>query len=111
MFNNVYSLYFTALHWITVSLSMVGKFFISAVFANVFLYTSELFPTGIRGFTLSIGNIGARLGGMISPYVTELVSKLSGMDWCVCTNNIWKVKLINQIINGFGVGNIIIKYK
>ncbi|KAJ8315473.1 hypothetical protein KUTeg_007623, partial [Tegillarca granosa] len=64
--------YISTLYWITIALSMVGKFFMSAVFANVFLYTSELFPTGIRGFTLSIGNIGARLGGMISPYITEL---------------------------------------
>ncbi|KAJ8315471.1 hypothetical protein KUTeg_007621 [Tegillarca granosa] len=76
-FYDIFSIVLTALYWITIALSMVGKFFMSAVFANVFLYTLELFPTGIRGFTLSIGNIGARLGGMISPYITELVRFLS----------------------------------
>lgn len=51
---------------------MIGKFFISAAFGNVFLYTTELFPTGIRAFVLTTSNIGARLGSILSPYIADL---------------------------------------
>ncbi|KAJ8301816.1 hypothetical protein KUTeg_020803, partial [Tegillarca granosa] len=67
------TLYANSKHnWTTIGLSMIGKFFISAAFGNVFLYTTELFPTGIRAFVLTTSNIGARLGSILSPYIADL---------------------------------------
>lgn len=54
---------------------MIGKMCVSATFGNVFLYTTELFPTGVRSCVLGTTNIGARIGGMISPYIVDIVRR------------------------------------
>ncbi|KAJ8303494.1 hypothetical protein KUTeg_019890 [Tegillarca granosa] len=60
------------LGWMTIILSMIGKMCVSATFGNVFLYTTELFPTGVRSCALGTTNIGARIGGMVSPYIVDI---------------------------------------
>ncbi|XP_069102161.1 organic cation transporter protein-like isoform X2 [Argopecten irradians] len=61
-----------SLSWITITLSMIGKFGVSAAFGNIFIYTSELFPTSSRSFILSSSNIFARVGSLVSPYIADL---------------------------------------
>ncbi|XP_021364575.1 organic cation transporter protein-like isoform X2 [Mizuhopecten yessoensis] len=61
-----------SLSWFTITLSMIGKFGVSAAFGNIFIYTSELFPTSSRSFILSSSNIFARIGSLISPYIADL---------------------------------------
>ncbi|XP_033739346.1 solute carrier family 22 member 15-like [Pecten maximus] len=51
---------------------MIGKFGVSAAFGNIFIYTSELFPTSSRSFILSSSNIWARIGSLTSPYIADL---------------------------------------
>lgn len=54
-------------------LSLVGKVGSSAAFATIFLYSAELFPTVIRNTGLGVANFCARTGGMIAPYIPDLV--------------------------------------
>lgn len=54
-------------------LSLVGKVGTSAAFATLFLYSSEFFPTVLRNFGLGIANFCARTGGMVAPFVPDLV--------------------------------------
>ena len=45
---------------------MVGKFGASAVFAIVFVYTAEMFPTVIRNQAVGTCSLVARIGGIFS---------------------------------------------
>ncbi|KAJ8315124.1 hypothetical protein KUTeg_007274, partial [Tegillarca granosa] len=69
---------FTTLHsnetsqWGTVALSLVGKCGVSIAFANIFVYTPELFPTNVRSFVTGCCNTGARIGTLISPYIANI---------------------------------------
>ncbi|XP_067674282.1 organic cation transporter protein-like [Haliotis asinina] len=66
------------LTWLTITLALVGRAFVSASFAIVWLYTSELFPTVIRNSTMSVANVCGRLGGVISPYIANLALVIPG---------------------------------
>ena len=59
--------------WIIV-LSTGGKFFITAAFANVYIFTAELFPTVVRSIGVGSGSFWARVGGVIAPQIALLVS-------------------------------------
>ncbi|XP_048240049.1 organic cation transporter protein-like [Haliotis rufescens] len=62
----------SSLDWVTVALSMVGKFGASGAFAIVFVYTAELFPTVVRNSGVGVSSFFARIGGMVSPYIADL---------------------------------------
>ncbi|XP_014670267.1 PREDICTED: organic cation transporter protein-like, partial [Priapulus caudatus] len=62
------------LHWLTVTLAMVGKFGISGSFASIFIYTGELLPTPLRSTGTGIASMMARVGGIVSPFAVMLVS-------------------------------------
>lgn len=47
-------------------LAMIGKFGATCVFGTVYLYTSELFPTTMRGTAVGFCSTVARIGGIIS---------------------------------------------
>lgn len=51
---------------------MLGKLSITATFAVIFVYTTELFPTVIRDTGLGICNSAARLGSIAAPYIALL---------------------------------------
>uniref|UniRef100_K1Q036 Solute carrier family 22 member 5 n=1 Tax=Magallana gigas TaxID=29159 RepID=K1Q036_MAGGI len=59
-------------NWIMVALSMVGKFGISGVYGEVFIYTGELFPTVVRSFVIAVCSFGGRIGSNSSPYMFRL---------------------------------------
>ena len=67
----------TDLHWVTVLLSLLGKAGSSSAFSTVFLYSAEFFPTTVRNSALGVANFSARLGGMIAPYIVDLVLTIS----------------------------------
>ncbi|KAH3727340.1 hypothetical protein DPMN_053273 [Dreissena polymorpha] len=64
-----------ALYWVTVVLSNVGKFGISAAFAIIYVWSAELFPTQVRSSGIGSSSMMARVGGMVCPYIADLVSK------------------------------------
>ena len=47
-------------------LALIGKFGATCVFGTVYLYTSELFPTTMRGTAVGFCSTIARIGGIIS---------------------------------------------
>ena len=60
-----------------VTLSMIGKFGISTSFLVIYVFTAELYPTPVRNVSVGAGSFFARIGGVIAPYVIELVSSNS----------------------------------
>ena len=65
---------FSALYWITVVLSNVGKFGISAAFAIIYVWSAELFPTNVRNSGMGSSSMMANIGSMVSPYIADLVT-------------------------------------
>nr|KAG5711002.1 hypothetical protein BaRGS_013736 [Batillaria attramentaria] len=58
--------------WITITLSMIGKFGASAAFAIIYVFSAELFPTMVRNSSMGASSVCARVGGIVSPYVATL---------------------------------------
>jgi OCT family organic cation transporter-like MFS transporter 4/5 len=56
---------------------MLAKIGVSGAFAIVYVFTAELFPTVVRTIAVGSGSMGARLGGLIAPFVNELVSHVA----------------------------------
>ena len=63
--------------WLTIVLALLGKLGAAAAFAIIYVYSAELFPTLLRNSLMGVTCLFARLGGMISPYVADLVSLTS----------------------------------
>ena len=61
--------------YLSYALVLTGKFGASAVFCLVYLITTEMFPTVIRGTIFGIANVSARIGGIITPLVDGLMPK------------------------------------
>ncbi|XP_055585439.1 organic cation transporter protein [Uranotaenia lowii] len=59
-----------------VSLAMLGRLGITAVYAVVTLHTAELFPTEIRNTALGICSTMAHVGSMAAPYIVDLLGQL-----------------------------------
>ncbi|XP_076106169.1 organic cation transporter protein-like [Mytilus galloprovincialis] len=58
--------------WLTTSLAMIGKFFVSIAFFVVYMFTAELFPTVLRASSLGFASMTGRLGAISSAYIAEL---------------------------------------
>ncbi|XP_041374429.1 organic cation transporter protein-like [Gigantopelta aegis] len=66
--------------WITVTLSMIGRFGATAAFAAIYVFSAELFPTPLRNSAMGASSLCGRVGGMISPYIADLGTLVSG-NW------------------------------
>ncbi|XP_069101860.1 organic cation transporter protein-like [Argopecten irradians] len=64
--------------WIAILLATTGKVGASAAFATVLLFSAELFPTVIRNSAMGAASFCARVGGMLSPYIVDLVESVNG---------------------------------
>ncbi|GFN79336.1 solute carrier family 22 member 13 [Plakobranchus ocellatus] len=64
--------------WITLLLSLVGKFGASAAFAVIYIYSAELFPTVMRNSGMGMCSLSARIGGILAPYIADLGEVISG---------------------------------
>lgn len=56
---------------------LVGKFGATAAFTNVYVITSEMFPTNLRQSFMATCSTFARIGSMIAPQMPLLVSIVS----------------------------------
>lgn len=56
----------------SVALVMVGKFGVSAAYAVIYVYCSEIFPTSVRSSSMALMFISGMLGGVLSPYVVSM---------------------------------------
>ncbi len=59
--------------YLSYALLLIGKFGSGAIFFVVYLTTTELFPTVVRGSVFGIANVCARLGGIVAPMVDALI--------------------------------------
>ena len=63
----------SALRWLVVTLSMIGKLSSSAAYGTIYLFSTELHPTVVRSAALALSALSASLGAMIAPYIVETV--------------------------------------
>ena len=54
---------------------MLGKMGLSSGFITVYLYSAELYPTTVRNAGMGTSSCMARVGGMVAPYVANLVRR------------------------------------
>ena len=59
--------------WLIISLSMLGKFFITITFSLVWTYSCEAYPTDIRNQGLNVPAMSARISAIVASYVGMLV--------------------------------------
>ena len=57
------------------ALSMTAKFGVSLGWSTFLTWGNELYPTVTRGLAFGAVNTTARIGGMIAPFVIDLVSR------------------------------------
>lgn len=62
---------------VVVTLAMLGRLGITAVYAVVTLHTAELFPTEIRNTALGICSTMAHVGSIAAPYIVDLLGQLA----------------------------------
>ena len=55
-----------------VVMAMIGKFFASAAYATIYMYSSEMFPTSIRNSCMGACSMMARIGSMVAPQINNL---------------------------------------
>lgn len=53
---------------------MLGKFAVTASYGTIYIFSAEQFPTLIRSVCLGVASMFARIGGILSPHITLLVS-------------------------------------
>lgn len=64
-------------------LFLLGKFGVTAVFSCIYLYTSELYPTLLRGNGIGICSSFARIGGVISIGINQLVQFNTSLPYII----------------------------
>ncbi|XP_066150435.1 organic cation transporter protein-like [Euwallacea fornicatus] len=60
--------------WVKSTLSTAGMFGLALSFPTVYIYSGELFPTMVRNIGVGTSSMCARLGSMVAPFVTSLVT-------------------------------------
>ncbi|KAK3893801.1 hypothetical protein Pcinc_002414 [Petrolisthes cinctipes] len=65
------------LTWAVMTLAMVGKMCISAVYQTLFVYLTELMPTEVRIQGMGLVKVTSRIGSMTSPFITDFMGQMS----------------------------------
>ena len=67
---------------------MFGKLGVGSAFQLVMLWTTEIFPTRVRGTAFGFCNIFGRIGGIVAPQISSLIPNyfmlLFGMISVLC---------------------------
>jgi OCT family organic cation transporter-like MFS transporter 4/5 len=58
-----------------VTFSLIGKFFISMQIVTVNMLTAEVFPTASRGLTIGLCSTVGKVGGILAPVMSAMVSE------------------------------------
>lgn len=62
---------------LVITFAMIGKLCISAVFAVIYNYSAEFFPTVVRNAGTGFSSLCGKIGSVLAPQVTLLV-----FDFC-----------------------------
>ena len=54
---------------LTTGLALFSKLFITVAVSVIYVWSSELYPTDVRGLAFGTANVFARIGGLISPFI------------------------------------------
>ncbi|XP_017767964.1 PREDICTED: uncharacterized protein LOC108556390 [Nicrophorus vespilloides] len=71
------------IEWLVACMFMLSKVFITACYGMLYVYNSELFPTLVRGVTVSTGSTIGRIGAMQAPFVIILSRRASWLPMVV----------------------------
>ena len=66
--------YVAALHWLVVTLAVLGKMGMTGGFETLYVLSSELYPTVVRNVGMGTSSAFARAGSMLAPYIAQSVS-------------------------------------
>lgn len=69
--------------WLVITLSMIGKFFITVTFSIVWTYSAEAYPTSIRNIGLTFTAFFARVSGVLTSYVALLAGVTGALPMLV----------------------------
>lgn len=58
--------------WLSITFSMAGKFFNSASFDIVYIYSAEIFPTVVRNVGVGSSSTWARVGALVAPFIKQV---------------------------------------
>ncbi|KAL2095135.1 hypothetical protein ACEWY4_009854 [Coilia grayii] len=61
-----------SLHWLALTLEMIGKFGFTMAFTVVYAYTAEMYPTVLRNVGMGMCSSAARIGSITAPYIIYL---------------------------------------
>ncbi|XP_023225876.1 organic cation transporter protein-like isoform X2 [Centruroides sculpturatus] len=61
-----------SLLWLRILFAMVGKLCVTAAYAIIYIYTTEVYPTVVRNIGLSSGSFCAGMGSVLAPFVKEI---------------------------------------
>ena len=62
--------------WLIISMAIFGKLGVSANWNFLYMLTSEVYPTSLRGTALTSCSTLGRLGGILAPFISQLVTEI-----------------------------------
>ncbi|XP_078577086.1 organic cation transporter protein-like [Branchiostoma floridae x Branchiostoma japonicum] len=71
------------LGWMTTTLAMIGKFWITASFGVIYIFSAEIFPTVVRQIGIGMSSMSARVGGIAAPFVSLLGRHWAPMPYVI----------------------------
>ncbi|KAH9523281.1 hypothetical protein Btru_066285 [Bulinus truncatus] len=72
--------YTTGLSTVTTVLAIIGRCAVACLFAIIFVYTSEIYPTVIRNIGMGACSFWARGGGVLAPQINQWTKSLWNVD-------------------------------
>ncbi|XP_068617222.1 organic cation transporter protein-like [Battus philenor] len=67
--------------WLQTSLNLFGKLCISMVFSSIYVYTGELYPTGLRHRMMAACSMAGRIGQMVAPQTPLLMTYMASLPY------------------------------
>ncbi|XP_013381231.1 organic cation transporter protein [Lingula anatina] len=71
------------LHWLIVTLAILGKMGISASFVVIYVVTAEVYPTVMRIIALGLASTFARVGSALAPQVVLLKEPIAALPFII----------------------------
>ncbi|XP_013411247.1 organic cation transporter protein [Lingula anatina] len=71
------------LHWLIVTLAVLGKMGISASFTIIYVVTAEVYPTVMRIIALGLASTFARVGSALAPQVVLLKEPIAALPFII----------------------------